>query len=118
MNVAADSQHFYVLANKKDKKIGFFLFIIDFDGPNEPYKYLINWYNKTPIQQVDLYFLVEKNYDSDLRKDAFVSRPDQEGDETQANDDRPKLDRQNVGKFADNNLRLKLDNQRKSIVHH
>jgi hypothetical protein len=50
MNVAADSQHFYVLANKKDKKIGFFLFIIDFDGPNEPYKYLINWYNKTPIQ--------------------------------------------------------------------
>ena len=65
----ADDQYFYVLANKKDGIMGYYLFMINIERCHEddlPYEYLIKWANKTPIRQVDLNFLEDSDYDLNL----------------------------------------------------
>lgn len=57
MNVLADEKYFYILANKKDNVIGYYLIMMEIDKPERDTIYLINWKNKTSIQQVDLNFL-------------------------------------------------------------
>ena len=58
MNVIADDKYFYILANKKDNVIGYYLIMMEIDRPERGDTiYLINWKNKTSIQQVDLNFL-------------------------------------------------------------
>ena len=66
MNVLADEKYFYILANKKDNVIGYYLIMMEIDKPERDTIYLINWKNKTSIQQVDLNFLQDKNDEGHL----------------------------------------------------
>lgn len=60
-NIVADETHFYVLANKKDHKLGYYLFMIDLQNPEHEYTYLINWNNKLDIADCDLQIMREKD---------------------------------------------------------
>lgn len=42
-NIVADRQTFYVLANRRKGKLGFYIFTIDMSDPNKPVDYLLNW---------------------------------------------------------------------------
>ena len=68
-----DDQYFYVLANKREDVVGYYLFMVEIADPSKPAEYLINWPNKTAIASVDLDFLWD-NYDDDFTDD-------QEGDQ-------------------------------------
>jgi hypothetical protein len=57
LNIICQGKYFYVMANKKDDILGYYLFIINIDDPEGDYVYLINWKNKCNIRQVDLKFL-------------------------------------------------------------
>ena len=50
MNVLADEKYFYILANKKDNVIGYYLIMMNIEKPDCETIYLINWKNKTSIQ--------------------------------------------------------------------
>lgn len=78
-NIVSDDKFFYVLANRKNKKIGYYLFMFEIEKAHDKdykYTYLINWMNKTKIAQVDINFLEEVNYDIDLRDDAKMDSKD------------------------------------------
>ena len=60
-NIIASETHFYVLANKKDHKLGYYLFAIELNRPHENYEYLINWNNKLDIGNCDLQLMKETN---------------------------------------------------------
>lgn len=60
-NIIADDTHFFVLANKKDHKLGYYLFMIDMKNPEEEeYTYLVNWNNKLDIADCDLQLMKEE----------------------------------------------------------
>ena len=58
-NIIADEDNFYILANKKDAKLGYFLLSIQIDNPDEDCEYLIRWSNKLDIGNCDMHILNE-----------------------------------------------------------
>jgi hypothetical protein len=60
-NIFCDEDHFYVLSNKRMKKLGYYLFSVSIHNPNEDSRYLINWENKLDIANCDLYLLQNKS---------------------------------------------------------
>jgi hypothetical protein len=49
-----------VLANKKDSRLGYYLFSIEIARPREESKYYINWNNKLDIGNCDMHILTEE----------------------------------------------------------
>ena len=58
-NIMANDTHFFVLANKKESKLGYYLFSIDLNNPFAESEYLINWSNKLDIGNCDLHLMKE-----------------------------------------------------------
>lgn len=56
-NIITDNEYFYVLANKKEQRLGYYLFKLSIDNPEETPEYLINWTNKLDIGNCDLFML-------------------------------------------------------------
>lgn len=56
-NIITDNEYFYVLANKKEKRLGYYLFKVNILNPEEESEYLINWTNKLDIGNCDLFLL-------------------------------------------------------------
>ena len=54
-----DDKHFYILANKKNEMLGYYLFDVSINNPVEESQYLINWNNKLNISDVDMHILEE-----------------------------------------------------------
>ena len=73
LNILADDTYFYILANKKNDVIGYYLLMIEIDDPEKEAIYLINWQNKTNIRQVDLNFLRDKNDKNEMQDYLVVS---------------------------------------------
>ena len=44
-NILADDTHFYILANKKNDVVGYYLLMIEINDPEKEAIYLINWQN-------------------------------------------------------------------------
>jgi hypothetical protein len=64
--VVADDHYFYILANKKEGKLGFYLYKLDFNKPfsgkdKKESGYLIRWNNKLDIADVDVALMDEKD---------------------------------------------------------
>lgn len=57
LNILGDEKYFYILANKRHEKLGFYLLMIEIENPEKPAIYLINWSNKSNIRDVDLNFM-------------------------------------------------------------
>ena len=72
-NILADEKYFYILANKRNEVLGYYLLMIEIDHPEKEATYLINWNNKLSIRQVDLNFLEEKNDEGRNQKYLVVS---------------------------------------------
>ena len=73
LNILADDTYFYILANKKNEVIGYYLLMIEINDPEKEAIYLINWQNKTNIRQVDLNFLRDKNDKNEMQDYLVVS---------------------------------------------
>lgn len=58
-SVASDQNYFYCVSNKRDEKLGLFLFMIDIENPDKPAEYLLHWQNKLNIGNVDVAFMRE-----------------------------------------------------------
>ena len=56
-NIISNDSHFYVLANKKSGKLGYYLFDVDINDPEEDSNYLINWNNKLDIGNCDMHMM-------------------------------------------------------------
>jgi hypothetical protein len=55
MQVMASDTHFFLLANKKNHKLGIYLFAIDIKNPNDKEKvYYLSWNNKLDIGNCDM----------------------------------------------------------------
>lgn len=72
-NIMCDEDHFYVLANKRMKKLVYYLFSVSIHNPNEDSKYLINWENKLDIANCDLYLLTNKSRENNKANSIVVS---------------------------------------------
>lgn len=59
--IHACDQYFYVLANKKSDRLGYYFFSINIDNPEEEPDYFMNWTNKLDIACADLNVLREYN---------------------------------------------------------
>ena len=67
---------FYVLANKFDRKLGYFLLELPEERPSvdEPPKFLIRWTNKLEIGDAALHLLeIQRGSDSERKKELVVS---------------------------------------------
>ena len=73
LNILADDTYFYILANKKNDIIGYYLLMIEINDPEKEAIYLINWQNKTNIRQVDLNFLRDTNDKGEMQDYLVVS---------------------------------------------
>jgi hypothetical protein len=71
-NIIADEKHFYILANKKEGRLGYFLLRIDPSNPHDDADYLIKWSNKLDIGNCDLHFLIEKNKETGVMEKSIV----------------------------------------------
>jgi hypothetical protein len=60
-NILANETHFFVLANKKNLKLGYYLFSIEINNPHKESEYLINWNNKLDVGDVDMQIMSETN---------------------------------------------------------
>lgn len=60
-NIITDDNHFYVLANKKEARLGYYLFSVNLNNPDEDSEYLIQWTNKLDIGNCDLHLMEEKD---------------------------------------------------------
>ena len=56
-NIVADKSTFYILANKRDNRLGIYIFSMDMNNPTKPANYLINWSNKLDIADCDLHLM-------------------------------------------------------------
>ena len=56
-NIVCDSKHAYILANKHNGHIGFYLLKIELDNPRKRAIFIINWRNKLDIACCDLYHI-------------------------------------------------------------
>jgi len=72
-NIITDDTYFYVLANKKESKLGYYLLEVDCRCPDEDSKYLIRWSNKLDIGNCDLHLMTEDIYDK-KNKDLVLRR--------------------------------------------
>ena len=72
-SVLADETDFYVLANKREHKLGYYLFTVNQDdpegvrgspGPRSEKKYLINWNNKLDIGDCTMHIMMEDGKES------------------------------------------------------
>ena len=50
-----------MLANKKEQRLGYYLFNVNLDDPNQESEYLISWTNKLDIGCCDLNLMKEKD---------------------------------------------------------
>ena len=57
MSAICVNEYFYVLANKKQRKLGFFVFIIDIKRPKDPCHYLINRFHGLDITDCDMHYM-------------------------------------------------------------
>jgi len=72
-----DDEHFYILANKKDDMLGYYLFDVSINYPLEESRYLINWNNKLNISNVDMHMLTDEStedIDNDNTKNPLTRR--------------------------------------------
>jgi hypothetical protein len=60
-NILVGSSHFYVLANKSHARLGYYLFSVNIDEPDEESEYLISWNNKLDIGNCDMSMMPEIN---------------------------------------------------------
>ena len=62
--IVSDDNNFYILANKKDLRLGYYLLMIDNSDPHKdagkPQRYLINWTNKLDFADANMYIMKEK----------------------------------------------------------
>ena len=58
--IFATEERFFVLANKKEHRLGFYLFSIDLADPTGHSEYFIRWTNKLDIGDADMYYMTEK----------------------------------------------------------
>ena len=56
-NIIYKNNHFYIIANKKDQKLGYYLLDYDQDEPEKEAAYLIQWDNKLDIGDVNMSIL-------------------------------------------------------------
>lgn len=79
ISVSEDDSQFFVLANKKEQKLGYYLFIVRLDDPEAKKRpkgkaeYLIAWENKLDIGNCDVAMLVETDADKKRRESVVVS---------------------------------------------
>jgi len=59
-NIITDNINFYVLANKKEQRLGYYLFNVNLADPHQDSEYLISWTNKLDIGNCDLHLMEEK----------------------------------------------------------
>jgi len=55
-----DDSHFYILANKRFERLGFFLLSFDLNNYDKPCDYLISWSNKLDIDDCGIHMMHEK----------------------------------------------------------
>jgi len=60
-NILCDDDHFYIMANKKEGRLGYYLLYHPIDQPMNT-DYLIRWGNKLDIGDCDLQLMEEKDY--------------------------------------------------------
>jgi hypothetical protein len=72
-NICATKDRFYVLANKKESKLGFYLFSIELNDPENQSEYFIRWNNKLDIGDADMYYMTEKNEEGIMSEYMVVS---------------------------------------------
>jgi hypothetical protein len=72
-SVIISDTHFYIISNKKNRVLGYYLFSIDISNPHGPARYLINWPNKLDIGNVGLDFMKEKLADGSVCDSIVVS---------------------------------------------
>ena len=72
-NILASKSHFFVLANKKDHKLGYYLFSIDIENPQKKCEYLINWNNKLDIGNCDMQLMTEVDANGKVSEFIVVS---------------------------------------------
>ena len=58
--VVANETHFFVVANKRDRMLGFYMFQIEIENPKKQVEYFMGWMNKTDINDVDVCFMDER----------------------------------------------------------
>jgi len=72
-NIITDNHYFYVLANKKEFKLGYYLLTIDIKAPQNDADYLIHWTNKLDIGNCDLHLMQEKSKTGETEHSIVVS---------------------------------------------
>jgi hypothetical protein len=76
-SVACDDKFFYILANKKENNVGYYLFKIEIENPRadarSSSKYLINWGNKMNIGDCALHLMDETTPGGEVIKTIVVS---------------------------------------------
>ena len=63
-DILVHDKYFYILCNKRDERLGFFLLRFDTSRPKNNCEYLINWPNKLDIGNCDLYSMKEGEDDN------------------------------------------------------
>lgn len=58
-NIISDKENFYCLANKKESRLGFYLFSVSMEDPDKSSEYLIKWTNKLDIGNCDMHIMKE-----------------------------------------------------------
>jgi len=59
------------MCNKKDGKLGYFLFSLDINNPQQPGDYYLNWSNKLDIADCDMALMMDTR--TRLKTDMVVS---------------------------------------------
>jgi hypothetical protein len=72
-NIIANDTHFFVLANKKEFKLGYYLFSFEIENPEKESVYYISWNNKLDVGDCDLHFMHEKQKDGSIMDCIVVS---------------------------------------------
>lgn len=57
--ISANETHFFVIANKRNRMLGFYMFQIEIENPNREVEYFLGWVNKTDISDVDICLMKE-----------------------------------------------------------
>lgn len=72
-NILSSDTHFFVLANKKEQRLGYYLFSIEIAHPEKDSQYYINWNNKLDIANCDIQFMKEQRNDGKIEENVVVS---------------------------------------------
>lgn len=71
-NIISDSHNFYCLANKKEQRLGFYLFSVNMDDPDKTSEYLIKWTNKLDIGNCDMHIMNEMDKKTEKMQSKIV----------------------------------------------